>query len=180
MKNDHSFVRYGAAVLLIAAAAFSRLLPHPANFTPIAAIALFGGVYFDKRFAFALPILAMLISDYFIGFHGEMYWVYGSFVLIGFIGLWLKNHKTPLLILGGTFASSILFFTVTNFGVWMKSGSMYAPTWAGLVECYVAAIPFFRNTVGGDVIFVAVMFGVYEMILAAMKKESTERHPVVG
>ena len=179
MRNRQLLARYGAAFLLVFVAAFSRLLPHPANFTAIGAIALFGGVYLEKRFAFVVPILAMLMSDYFIGFYSGMYWVYGSFVLIGLIGVWLKNHKKPLYILGGTFVSSILFFAITNFGVWMTPGSMYAPTWAGLVECYVFAIPFFRNTVGGDLFFVAVMFGAYEGLLMVLKKEQTEQS-VVG
>ncbi|MGA7160710.1 MAG: DUF6580 family putative transport protein [Bacteroidota bacterium] len=170
MSHKQFLVRNGAAFLLVVIAAFSRLLPHPANFTAIAAIALFGGVYLEKRYAFVVPILAMLVSDYFIGFYSGMYWVYGSFVLIGLIGLWLRNHKKPLYVLGGTFASSILFFVVTNFGVWMPPGTMYAPTWGGLIECYVAAIPFFRNTVSGDIFFVAVMFTAYEGVLFALKK----------
>src|SRR3990172_12722750 len=107
MYNRQFLMRYGVAFLLIVVAAFSRLLPHPSNFTPVAAIALFGGVYLDKRLALVVPILAMVVSDYFIGFYGGMYWVYGSFVLIGVIGLWLRNHKKPLPILGGTLASSI-------------------------------------------------------------------------
>ena len=179
MRNRQLLARYGAAFLLVFVAAFSRLLPHPANFTAIGAIALFGGVYLEKRFAFVVPILAKLMSDYFIGFYSGMYWVYGSFVLIGLVGVWLKNHKKPLYILSGTFVSSILFFAVTNFGVWMTPGSIYAPTWAGLVECYVLAIPFFRNTVGGDLFFVAVMFGAYEGLLMVLKKEQTEQS-VVG
>ena len=178
MRNRQLLARYGAAFLLVFVAAFSRLLPHPANFTAIGAIALFGGVYLEKRFAFVVPILAMLMSDYFIGFYSGMYWVYGSFVLIGLVGVWLKNHKKPLVILGGTFVSSILFFAITNFGVWMTSGSMYAPTWAGLVECYVFAIPYFRNTVGGDIFFVAVMFAAYEGLLMVLKKEQTEQSVV--
>jgi hypothetical protein len=172
--------KFGIAAVLIVIAALSRLLPHPSNFTPIAAIALFGGVYLDKRFAFVVPILAMLVSDYFIGFYGGMYWVYGSFVLIGIIGLWLRNHKKPLLILGGTLASSIFFFVITNFGVWMTPGSIYPNTWGGLVECYVAAIPFFRNSLGGDVIFVAAMFGLYELLLVYVKKMVTDRQAVVS
>lgn len=175
MRTRQLFAQYGAPFLLVFVAAFSRLLPHPANFTAIAAIALFGGVYLEKRFAFVVPILAMLLSDYFIGFYGGMFWVYGSFVLIGLIGLWLKNHKKPLFILGGTLASSILFFVITNFGVWMTPGSMYAPTWGGLAECYVFAIPYFRNTVSGDLFFVVVMFAAYEGLLIATKKEQTKQ-----
>ena len=178
MNKKYSATKYAAALVLIAVAAFSRMLPHPSNFTPIAAIALFGGVYLDKRFAFIVPILAMLASDYVIGFYGGMYWVYGSFVLIGLIGIWLKNHKTPLLVLGGTLVSSILFFVITNFGVWMTPGSIYAHNWSGLIECYIAAIPFFRNTLGGDLLFVAVMFGLYESALMALRKLASKTDTV--
>lgn len=160
----NSFMRYGVAFVLIFAAAFSRLIPHPLNFAPIAAMALFGAVYFDKKFAFIVPISALLISDYILGFYSGMYWVYGSFVLIGVMGLWLRNHKSIVAVGGTTLASSALFFIITNFGVWM-TGTMYTKDWAGLVECYVAAIPFFRNTVAGDVVYVSALFGVYELVL---------------
>ena len=180
MNKNHAFTKYAVAVLLIVVAAFSRLLPHPSNFTPLAAIALFGGVYLDRRYAFIVPLLALLISDYIIGFYGGMYWVYGSFLLIGFIGLWMKNHKKPLYILGGTLSSSVLFFVVTNFGVWMTPGSIYAKNWSGIVECYVAAIPFFRNTVGGDMIFVAAMFGLYELSALAAKRLGTNEDVAAG
>ncbi len=179
MSNKQVLARYGAAFLLVIVAAFSRLLPHPANFTAIAAIALFGGVYLEKKFAFVVPIAAMLLSDYFIGFYGGMYWVYGSFVLMGLIGLWLKNHKKPLYIFGGTLVSSILFFVVTNFGAWATPGSIYAPTWAGLVECYVAAIPFFRNSVSGDLFFVAVIFAAYEGLLMMIRKMNVTEQSLV-
>ena len=178
--NKQNFLRYGAAVAFIVIAAFSRLLPHPANFTAVGALALFGGVYLDKKFAFLIPLLAMLVSDYVIGFYGGMYWVYGSFVLIGFVGLWLKNHKKPAVILGATLTSSVLFFVITNFGVWMTPGSIYAPSWAGLVDCYISAIPFFRNTIAGDVVFVSVMFGAYELLLSTLKKMESASQLSVG
>ena len=180
MDNRRSLVLFGSALLLIVIAAFSRLLPHPANFTALGAIALFGGVYLDKRYAVAVPLLAMLISDYFIGFYSGMYWVYGSFVLVGLIGLWLRNHKTPAFILGGTIASSILFFVVTNFGVWFTPGSMYAKTWDGVIECYVLAIPFFRNSLGGDLFFVILLFGAYEGLLAVIKRMASGRQTIAG
>ncbi len=167
------------AVLFVLLAALSRLLPHPANFTPIAAMALFSGVYLERRLAFIVPLAAMVLSDYFLGFYSEMIWVYGSFLLIAVIGLWLKNHKKPLFILGGTLTGSILFFVVTNFGVWALPASMYPKSFAGLIECYTAAIPFFRGTVEGDVFFVAVLFGLYELVLFAMKKFQAEETPVV-
>lgn len=179
MSTKQSLTQVGAAVLLIVAAAFSRLLPHPSNFTPITAIALFGGVYLDRRFAFIVPIIAMLVSDYFIGFYGGMYWVYGSFVLIALIGLWLRHHKSLLTIFGATVTSSLLFFVVTNFGVWLTPASMYSRNWDGLIECYVAAIPFFRNAFGGDLIFVAVMFGVYELAARQIRKIAESKNAAV-
>jgi hypothetical protein len=149
--------------LLILIAALSRLLPHPANFTPIAAMALAGGVYLDKRFALAIPIGALIVSDIFIGFHNTVLFVYGSFIIAGFIGLWLKAHKKPALVIGGTILSSVIFFIITNFGVWITGGGWFYPkTLQGLVECYTLAIPFFRNTIAGDLVFTAVLFGLFE------------------
>ncbi|MGD1044936.1 MAG: DUF6580 family putative transport protein [Bacteroidota bacterium] len=149
---------------LILAAALSRILPHPDNFTPIAAMALAGGVYFNKRIALVVPLAALVISDLFIGFHNTILFVYGSFLLIGLIGLWLKSHKKPLPIFGATLFSSILFFVVTNFGVWLTGGGWFYPkTWQGLIECYTLAIPFFRNTVAGDLVYTVVLFGLFEL-----------------
>jgi len=160
------------AVLMILAAAFSRLLPHPLNFTPIAAMALAGGVYLDKRFALIIPIAAMLITDWFLGYHQILFFVYGSFITIGLIGIWLRSHKRPLPVIGATLLSSVLFFVVTNFGVWIIGPEMYPRTWTGLVECYVAAIPFFRNTLFGDLVYTGVLFGVFELVSYFVKRPS--------
>ena len=150
--------------ILILAAALSRLLPHPDNFTPIAAIALAGGVYLEKRFALIIPLAALVISDIFIGFHNTILFVYGSLVIIGFMGLWLKSHKKIVPVLGTAILSSILFFVVTNFGVWLTGGGWFYPkTWQGLVECYTMAVPFFRNTLAGDLIYTGVLFGLFEL-----------------
>lgn len=170
MKSKTLFLQSLAAVALIVLAAGSRLLPHPLNFTPVAAIALFGGVYLERRLALIVPLAAMLISDAFIGFYSEMGFVYGSFLAVGLIGLWLRNHKSVLSILGGTLAGSVLFFVVTNFGVWVIPGSMYAKNLAGLIECYTAAIPFFRSSVEGDIVFVTVLFGLYELVALFIRK----------
>ncbi len=152
------------AFSLILLAALSRLLPHPANVAPITALALFGGVYLDRKFAFFVPLLAMVMSDYLIGFHSVIFWVYGSIVAIALLGLWLRKHKTVLSILGATIAGSILFFVVTNFGVWASAQVSYPHTMAGLAQCYVAAIPFFRNTLLGDLAYVGMLFGVFELV----------------
>jgi hypothetical protein len=162
---------------LVLAAALSRVLPHPPNFTPIAAIALSSAVYLDKRYAFIVPLASMLVSDYFIGFHDGMAWVYGCFVATGFIGLWLRSHKRPLPIVGAALASSLLFFVVTNFAVWLN-GTMYPKTWEGLVACYVAAIPFFQNTLAGDLAYTAALFGLFELGAYWLKREHEEAAPV--
>ena len=155
--------RYLITFLLILFAALSRLLPHPPNFVPITAMALFGGMCLERKHAFIVPLAAMAISDYFIGFSTDFLWVYGSFIAIGFIGLWLRSHRGVLQTIGASVTGSILFFAVTNFGVWVSSQLEYPHTLTGLVTCYVAAIPFFRNTLLGDLIYVGVMFGLFEM-----------------
>ncbi|MGH2575927.1 MAG: DUF6580 family putative transport protein [Ignavibacteria bacterium] len=163
------------AILLILFAALSRLIPHPPNFAPIVAIALFSGVYLDKKYAFIVPIIAMLISDAIIGFHSGMIWVYGSFVIIAFLGLWLKSRKSAAgskkfgYIFGTALVSSVIFFIITNFGVW--TSGFYGLDFKGLVECYAMAIPFFKNSVAGDVFYVALMFGIYEIVKYYAPKE---------
>jgi len=156
-------------ILFILLAAISRFLPHPANFAPIAGMALFGGVYFSKKFTFIVPFLALLISDFFIGFHQTMPFVYGSFLIVGLIGLWLKNHKTTKNIFASTLVSSILFFIITNFGVWFM-GNMYAKNIFGLVDCYIMAIPFFRNTIVGDLFYTGIFFGGYQLFQLDYKR----------
>lgn len=155
---------------LILVAALSRLLPHPMNFTPMAAIALFGGVYLDKKHTFIVPLVAMLASDYVIGFYQGMEWTYASFLAIGFLGLWLRRHRTLLATAGTTLSGSVLFFVVTNFGVWVSAQVSYPPTLAGLMQCYVAAIPFFRNTLAGDMLYVTALFGLYELARKAIPR----------
>jgi hypothetical protein len=170
MKSKQTFITFAIGIAFVTVAVLSRLLPHPLNFTPLTAIALFGGVYFSRRFALIVPLIALLISDAVIGFYGAMLWVYGGFIVAGFIGMWLRNHKTPLFVAGGTLASSTIFFLLTNFGVW-ATGTMYVHNWAGLSECFVAAIPFFRNSLAGDAIFVAAMFGLYELSVALLRRQ---------
>lgn len=155
------------AILLILFAVFSRLIPHPANFAPIAAIALFSGTYLNKKYMFIIPVAAMLLSDFIIGFHSAMPWVYGSFILIGLMGIWLKSHMKIGYVIGTAFLSSILFFLITNFGVWTTG--FYGYSINGLIECYTMAIPFFRNSFAGDIVYVTAMFGIYELAMRYIK-----------
>jgi len=141
----------------------ARILPHPANFAPIAAMALFGGTYMSKKQAFVLPILAMILSDFVIGFDSlsMRLTVYGSFLIMVLIGTWLKNHKNAKNVILASLFSSVIFFVLTNFSVW-AFGTMYPKTSAGLVQSYVFAIPFFRNTILGDLFYSGIFFGGYE------------------
>lgn len=153
---------------MVLAAAASRLVPHPLNFAPIGAMALFGGACFaDRRAAFGVPLAAMFLSDVLIALLNSSYllqslalmpFIYGSFALIVTLGLWLRTRRTFLPIAATTLAASMIFFTVTNFGDW-AFGPIYAKTWQGLVTCYTAAIPFFKNTLLGDAFYAAVLFG---------------------
>lgn len=150
---------------LILLAVITRFLPHPANFTAIGAIALFGTARLnDKRLAFILPIAAMLISDIFIPF-GFIPSVYFSFILIAILGLSLRNTKKPMAIAGGSLAASLIFYAITNFAVWFgDNGVMYSKGIDGLWMSYVSAIPFFWNGLAGDLFFTTVLFGVYELV----------------
>jgi len=160
------------AVLIVLLAAGSRLLAHPWNFTPIAAMSLFAGCYLNKRWAIILPLGAMLIGDYFIGFYGwpVMVSVYGGLILIFFIGRFLARHKNVLAIAGSSLAGSLIFFLITNFSVWAFF-SWYPHTFVGLLNCYTLAIPFFKNTLAGDLIYTATLFGVYELAVAVAKNQ---------
>lgn len=148
---------------LILMAAASRLIPHPPNLAPIAAMALFGGAYFaDKRLAFLLPLGAMLLSDVTIGFHALMPAVYGSFAITVCIGFWLRGRRKLLPIAGATLTSSILFFVITNFAVWVV-WDFYPKSFSGLMACYAAAIPFFRNTLMGNAAYALFLFGGFAL-----------------
>ncbi|MCK7537621.1 MAG: hypothetical protein MZV63_45045 [Marinilabiliales bacterium] len=149
---------------MILAAAFTRLIPHPPNFTAVGAMALFGGAYFsEKKFAFIVPLAAMLISDLIIGFHNGMLSVYLSFVLIVGIGIILSQKIKLKNVVAASLLSSVLFFILTNFQMWVQS-PLYAKDISGLITCYVAAIPFFHHTVLGDLFFVGTLFGLFAAI----------------
>ena len=153
-----------AALILLGVSA--RFMPHPANVAPIGAIALFGGLYLNKRMAFVLPVAAMLVSDLFIGFYNwkTMAAVYISFLAMVGIGLVVKRHKKFSTIVGGTLLGSLLFFLITNAAVW-AFGTLYPYTIEGLLSSYAMAIPFFKNSLMGDLFYTGVLVGSMEAIL---------------
>jgi hypothetical protein len=151
--------RFFVVTGMILAAALARLVPHPPNVAPIAAIALLGGACFaDRRLAFVVPLAAMFLSDLVLGFSAQTPIIYGCFAAIVAIGFLLRGRRALLPIAASSLTASLLFFVVTNFGVWLLYDG-YPKTSAGLVECYVAALPFFRNTLIGDAAWVTVLFG---------------------
>jgi hypothetical protein len=158
---------------LILLGALLRLLPHAPNVAPIAALALFGGTYLRRWQAFVVPLAALVLSDAAIGFDSliSRVTVYGAFLLVGLLGLWLRQHKRPALVVGASLAGSTLFYLVTNFALFYPT-QMYPHTMAGVVGSYYNALPFFRNTLGGDLYYTALFFSLYECV------QLLARHPV--
>jgi len=149
------------AMLLLAAGL--RVAPHPWNFTPVGALALFSGAMIrDRRLAFLSAMLAMLAGDLFLGFNKLSPLVYGSFAISVLIGRLLKERRTVPRIAGATFLGSLVFFLVTNFGVWAFLDS-YPRTPAGLLACYLNGLPFFGNTLAGDAVYATLFFGTFAL-----------------
>jgi len=149
---------------IIFSLALFRLLPHWPNVSPIAAMALFGGAYYaDKRMAFIIPFVALFLSDLMLGLHNTMIFVYAGFALTVTIGFLLKDRINITNTAFAVVVSSVLFFLLTNFGAWMTSG-LYAKSAAGMVQAFVAGIPFFQNSLLGNVVYAAVIFGGYHFL----------------
>lgn len=166
--------RFFGALILVLVAAAMRLVPHPPNFSPIAAMALFGAAAFDRKFlAIILPLAALLLSDLVIGFHDQMAAVYGSIILVELLGLWVlrSSNRSPLRLVATALSASMIFFLVTNLSVWAFSG-MYERTGAGLISCFVAALPFLQNSVAGDLVFTGALFGAWALVERTLAKRS--------
>jgi Family of unknown function (DUF6580) len=150
--------------IIVFSIALFRLLPHPPNVSPVAAMALFGGVYFaDRRLAFLLPFAALLLSDLLIGLHDSMPFVYAGFALTVLIGFYIRSKLSATRIVAATVFSSALFFALTNFGVWLTSG-IYPATASGLMQAWVAGVPFLQNSLLGNLAFTALMFGGFALL----------------
>lgn len=156
MKKYQKIISYGVIILL---AVFARLIPHAPNFAPIGGLALFSGSNFKRKSALLIPLSAMFISDIFLGFHKTVPFVYASFIMIALIGGLIKNNKWQSL-LKASLISSVLFFLITNFGVWATS-TMYQKNLSGLMQSYVMGIPFFRNTLISDLFYTFSFFYGY-------------------
>ncbi len=154
------------AAIVIAAA--SRLLPHPANFTPVGALALFSGAYLGRSaLAFVAPLAALVLSDLVLGFYPEVVFVYVAVAATVLIGWALARRRSVLRVAGATIAGSVLFFLLTNFGVWLVM-DYYTKDLTGLAACYAAAIPFFQNTLAGDLFYAGLLFGGFALLERAV------------
>ena len=168
----------GIISIIILLAAFTRIMPHPPNFSPMAASGLFGAAHFAKKWqAFLIPLIWIWISDLvinnivysshssnFVWFYGGFYWQYISYVFIIFAGLFIFNKGISVTnTLGGMVSSSGIFFLFSNLGVW-AGGAMYTKNISGLITCYAAGIPFIHNTIISDALFTTVLFGTYYLL----------------
>jgi hypothetical protein len=162
-QKENLLYRTLLALALIVLAAALRIAPHPWNFTPVGAMALFSGAALrDRRLAFLFPLVALFAGDAFIGFHKLIPVVYTSFLINVAIGLCLRDRRTFVRISLATLLGAIQFFLVTNFAVWQFLGS-FPHTASGLLACYVAGIPFFWNTLAGDALYATLLFGSFAL-----------------
>jgi len=175
MNNKIWNTRIAVLAGIIIAAAFMRLIPHWPNFTPIAAMALFGGAYFGKKaLAFATPMAAMLVSDLVMGFHRGMRAVYIACAITVTIGLFLRKRINVSTVVGASLVSSVLFFLITNFAAWLTSPHLYTADLVGLMNCYAAGlvffndgsygVSFFMNEVMGGLFYNTVFFGAFYLV----------------
>jgi|694.fasta_scaffold00778_20 hypothetical protein len=180
-KSDYSQL---VTVLFLIVAVALRFVPHPANFAPLGALGLFAGCYLRGWGAWLLPVGAVAASDWLghllnipgMGFYSPigMAFVYGGFAIGALIGRFLRGRERPLPVAGAAFLNSLAFFVISNFGVWFASVSFYEKSLTGLVECYVSAIPFFGNSLAGDIFYSALFFGAYQLVLRMIPAEKPE------
>ncbi|MCH8821442.1 hypothetical protein IID23_02845 [Patescibacteria group bacterium] len=186
MKLVEKFI---GPTLIIVAAVGLRLVPHLPNFAPIGALALFGGAYIKNKYALLIIFGTLLVSDYLLLYinpfssnpinfsqfhapwelvHSTIFFVYLSFLINFLIGRWIATNKSLNRIVSGALLSSVQFFVITNFGVWLTG--MYGIGLSGLIQTYIMAIPFFRGTLFGDFFYIGLFFGGYELLLRWVKK----------
>ena len=160
--NKTNFKFYSALMLIIILA-FSRIIPHPANFTPILGMAVFAGTVFDRKiFSFLIPLLAMILSDLFLGFHSDIVIIYFAICLNVAIGIYFINKISYFKIFVSLVSGSLVFFIITNFAVWFSSG-MYTYSLEGLFTCYTMALPFLQNTIISTILYGVGAFFIFEL-----------------
>lgn len=164
-ESTNIWLKLALACGLVAFAVFARIAPHPANVAPLAAVALFSGAVLPRRWAVIVPVIAMVVSDLVIGLHPLVFYTWGSFAVIALASTRFLSRVSISKVLGSSVAASVLFYLVTNFGVWTQA-QMYAMNGQGLVHCYINALPFFRATLLGDLFFSVTLFGLYALAVS--------------
>jgi hypothetical protein len=155
------------ALILIVIGILLRFAPHLPDFSPVAAIAIFSGAYLNKKYSFLIPLCLMVISDMFLGFHNVIPFTWGAFALITVLGFRLKNKKNLGAVFFSSLVGAVLFFIITNFGVWYMG--WYPRTLKGLADCYILALPFFRTFTVATLTYSVVFFGIYELVTRKVK-----------
>ena len=164
-KLTKNFQGYLLPICLILILSFSRLIPHPSNFTPILAVGVFSGFYFRQFYlSLFVVIFSMFIGDLFLGFHSLMFFTYVALAIAVLIGLCVKHFKFTEVLYSGL-ASSVCFFIITNFGAWLTHGEMYAKNFSGLMQSYVMAIPFFQNTLISTFLYLLLFKLLFDLAL---------------
>lgn len=162
IRNQHQGVWIAIGLILLIV--FSRLIPHPPNFTPVLAVAIFcGTLYARPSHTLLVPLLGMAAGDLVLGFHDQVWAVYLAVALCVGLGRWMLSPPGVLATLGAGVSGSALFFLLTNFAVWLQ-GDFYPMTTAGLLACYVAAIPFFHHTLIATLLFGIALFGLSRLL----------------
>ena len=165
MKNSTAYttrLEMVVALAMVFVAILARFVPHAPNFSPVLALALFAGAMFSsRRLAYGAPLAMILLSDWALGFYPDILFVYASYVIAIWMGGMASSRKFLPLLVTGTLSSAV-FFLLSNFGVWLMTG-LYPRTVAGLVDCFVMALPFMRNTFTSTYVFMLVLFGGYAL-----------------
>jgi hypothetical protein len=170
MMNE-SVTKYALPIALIALALIGRLMPHPHNFTPVLAVALFGGALLRGPMAYLVPIGGMLLSDLLLG-HAFTWMtpvIYGCMAGGTALGRWLSQNRTWVRTGLAAVSGSLLFYVVTNFAVWLTGHGSYPHTLEGLLQCYTLALPFFRNGLAGDLFWTALLFGLFDLVRLSIR-----------
>ncbi|MBF0483553.1 MAG: hypothetical protein HQL25_02490 [Candidatus Omnitrophica bacterium] len=146
----------------------TRLLVHVPNFSPVIAIALFSGMYLDKKYAVWMPVALMIVTDLILGWHNTIWFTWGSVALIAWMNFYFRGRKSIGNVIISSLLSATLFFVVTNLGVWLMSG-WYTKDLSGLVDCYLMGVPFFRWSLISTVIYAVILYKVCEINFKLVK-----------
>ncbi len=171
-------IRFTTLCLFLFVAAFSRIIPHMPNFSPLAAIGMFGAAHFSRKWlALFMPILATWLSDLFINnviygsyqtsftwFYEGFYWQYGSYILIAVMALFVFKKISIPRVLGMSLMATVLFFLISNLGSWFSLPQLYSRDFNGIMACYVAGIPFIKGTLYSDLVYSIILFGTYYLL----------------